>query len=395
MTSIPESVPDDARSKKSVADAFVLFLVSLFLFVTIGRFAQSVSVTFGVFLNLIVVILVPALIYVRLKRLPIAKSLRWRPVRAGIALRCVILGCLGLAIMSAIYLLTIKPVEAVIGVDPWADFWFQVMPTTVPELFIFVLAMAILPALCEESLFSGAILGILEKKGPWKAIICTALLVAVYHMDPWRFLPFFASGMLFGLVTIRTNSTLSAMICHASSNALAFILSFLFRKDDPHDWPYLLIGVGAVLFVLVLIEFLHHTRNTERQTSPLTTAPDKLSARLKWTVAGVIAVLVILVLVVFNVFLHGYYMSTDHPEADIQSGDWFIILDTRYIHADIQPGDVVVIEQGDAMFLRKLVRIDGGIAWVVEKQSETELQEVPISRQDITGKIVYKFSFSK
>lgn len=392
MESIPENLPDDAGSRKSVADAFVLFLVSLFVFNTIGRLTRSAFMTVGIFLNLIVMILVPALIYVRLKRLPIAKALRWRPVGAGIALRCVILGCLGPAIMSAIYLLTVKPVETVIGVDPWANFWSEVIPATVPEVLIFVLAMAVLPALCEEALFRGAILGILEKKGPWKAIIYTALLGAAYHMDPWRFLPFFAFGLLFGLVTIRTNSTLSAMICHGSSNASAFILFFLFRKEDPHDWPYLLIGVGALLFVLVLIEFLHHTRNTERQTSPLATAPSKLSNRLKWTAAGGLAVLTILVFVVFTFFLHVNYMPTDHLAAGINRGDWFIILDTRYIHTDIQPGDIVVIEQGDAMFLRELVRIDGSTAWVVEKQSETELQEVPISRQDITGKIIYKFS---
>ena len=122
MTSIPEDVREDVRSKKSVADAFVLFFVSLLLLSTVGALAFEGSMTVGLFLSEILLILVPALVYVRLKHVPTLKALRLRAVGVGVVLRSAILGCLELPMFLVIYLLTVRSVEAILGPDPSADF---------------------------------------------------------------------------------------------------------------------------------------------------------------------------------------------------------------------------------------------------------------------------------
>ena len=64
----------------------------------------------------------------------------------------------------------------------------------------------------------------------WKGIVYTALLFAAFHISPWGFLPIFGLGVLLGMITIRTNSTIPAMISHACNNAMAFTVAFLYRK---------------------------------------------------------------------------------------------------------------------------------------------------------------------
>jgi len=87
------------------------------------------------------------------------------------------------------------------------------------ELLGVVLAVAVVPAICEETLFRGVILHSLEKKfsADW-AVISTALLFAVFHLDPFAFVPLAALGAYFGFLLIRSQSIVPAMVAHFFNN---------------------------------------------------------------------------------------------------------------------------------------------------------------------------------
>ena len=293
MTGIPKTVSNNVGSKKSVADGFILCAVSLLLIIVVRTAAQMASVSVGPSVVGVFLVFLPALIYVLLKRLALFESLGWKPVSPPIALRCLILGILGWGVVVVIHLATLRPLEAVLGPAPPGGFLTEAVASTIPGLVIFLIMVAVFPGLCEETLFRGTILPILERKGVWRGIVYTALLFAVFHTNPWIFFPAFGLGILLGLVTVRTNSTLPAMICHASTNATTAIVSFLYRRNSEHQ-PYLLVGVFAVLFVVVLIEFLYRTRGIKRQPSPLTAAPDKFVPRLKWIIIATLVTALIL-----------------------------------------------------------------------------------------------------
>ena len=170
--------------------------------------------------------------------------------------------------------------------------------------------MAILPGLCEETLFRGAIQGTFEKRGVWKGVIYAAVLFAVYHLNPWNFIPAIALGVLLGLVTVRTNSILPAMVCHVSNNCMGVIMAFIYRGDE--NEAYLLLGALTVVFALAMWEFLYHTRRATWQPSPLAIAPAHLSRRLKKIAkyaAALLAVLMITAFVGFRAFFRGYRIS--------------------------------------------------------------------------------------
>jgi membrane protease YdiL (CAAX protease family) len=121
-------------------------------------------------------------------------------------------------------------VEKLLGSDPSFDWFIKALPETIAQLGVFLIVMAVLPGLCEETLFRGAIQGTFEKRGVWKGVIYAAILFAVYHLNPWNFIPAIALGVLFGLVTVRTNSILPAMVCHVSNNCMGVISLHLSRR---------------------------------------------------------------------------------------------------------------------------------------------------------------------
>ena len=378
--------------QRAVAGAWLLFSVSLFLVVTVGASAQAVSLTVGLLVTEVFLILLPAMLYVRLKRLPMAKALRWNPVKPGLLVRSAILGVLGWGMAAAVYLTTGRLVEAVLGPDPLPGLLIRVLPKTLPEFGAFLIVMAVLPGLCEETLFRGAIQATFEKKGIWKGVVYTAVLFGAYHMSPWSFLPAAALGLLFGTLTVRTNSTLPAIICHTSSNVTAFTVAFAYREEAKHE-PYLLVGALALLFAAALAEFLYATRHARRQPSPLTTAPANLSRRFTWVAAGGAAGLAILLALALFAMLGltgRYRMTTDHLAPQVNRGDHVLVLKSRYVDLDIQRGDVVAFRRDGHTLLRKVARVDDECIWVVDAPSGTSAAETRLPRREVIGKMIWK-----
>ena len=82
--------------------------------------------------------------------------------------------------------------------------------------------LALLPGICEEMLFRGAVLGLLRKGMPagW-AVWVQAALFSLAHLYGFRLLPTFGVGLATGWLVLRTGSLLPAVLLHTLHNALA------------------------------------------------------------------------------------------------------------------------------------------------------------------------------
>lgn len=375
----------------------MLIAVCMFLVIIFGSLVQAASLPIGLVVTELLLILLPAILYVRFKRLPIAQSLRWKRVKPAMLVRGVILGVLGWGMAAIVYLIASTLVQTVLGPDPVPELLTRALPKTLPEFAAFLIVLAVLPGLCEETLFRGAIQGTFEKKGIWKGVIYTALLFGAFHVNPWSFVSAAGLGLLFGTITVRTNSTLPAIIAHTCNNATACTVAFVFR-DGPEYIPYAIMGVFALLFVGALVEFLCATRRGDRQPSPLTAAPANLSRGGKWGLAGAGAGMVILmVLAIFAAIgITGRYrMTSDHLAPEINRGDIVVVLKSRYVKQDIQPGDVVAVRQHGQVLLRKVARIEDEHIWVVHGPSGTSAAETQVLRRDVIGKMIWKIADPK
>lgn len=96
------------------------------------------------------------------------------------------------------------------------------------SFLIFFFLVAVLAPVAEEGLFRGLILGgFLKRYGVRKAMVASAILFAVFHLDPWSFFTTGALGLLFAWWFTRTRSLLPCILGHAIYNGVPSLLIFL------------------------------------------------------------------------------------------------------------------------------------------------------------------------
>ncbi|MCH7721224.1 MAG: ABC transporter permease subunit [Planctomycetes bacterium] len=84
-----------------------------------------------------------------------------------------------------------------------------------------LLVAALVPAVCEELLFRGLLLGGLSGScRKWSAILLTAMVFAGFHMFFFRFPVTFAVGTLFGYLCWQSRSIWPAIVAHALHNGM-------------------------------------------------------------------------------------------------------------------------------------------------------------------------------
>lgn len=116
----------------------------------------------------------------------------------------------------------------------------------------FLLAFALLPAICEELAFRGLILrGLLQRFRPRTAVIFGGFLFGLYHMNVFQFLPAFFLGTVLGLLTIRSKSLVPAMMLHFLHNAV-FLGSLHLARELDGSLPDWFAAVGPYLIGLSL-----------------------------------------------------------------------------------------------------------------------------------------------
>jgi len=108
-----------------------------------------------------------------------------------------------------------------------------------------LMAFAVLPALTEEFLFRGIIVGEYESHGAGIAIVFSAIVFAMSHFSVVRFPVYFFSGIMLALVLYATRSLLASMLIHMLNNAAVllcekYVLHIVERQN-----------VSLVLFVLI------------------------------------------------------------------------------------------------------------------------------------------------
>jgi Predicted metal-dependent membrane protease len=95
------------------------------------------------------------------------------------------------------------------------------------------LAIGLLAPLAEEIVFRGAILrSLLTTAKPMAAIIISALLFALVHMNPAQMPYAFIAGLLLGWMYWRTGSILPGMAYHWANNSVAYILYHAYPDKD-------------------------------------------------------------------------------------------------------------------------------------------------------------------
>ena len=122
--------------------------------------------------------------------------------------------------------------------------WYKVFEEAFEELahpqWILVIATCVLAPVCEELFFRGLILNGLLKKAKtslqvWGAILFTALLFGLIHMNPWQFIAAMIAGTVMGYVYYGTQSLTNTILMHALNNIISVVVLLYYGKDEPSE----------------------------------------------------------------------------------------------------------------------------------------------------------------
>ncbi len=131
--------------------------------------------------------------------------------------------------------------ESTSGSSPW----YSVILT--------FLVICLVPAVCEEFLFRGAILTNLLPFGRSNAILISALLFGLMHQNFAQFFYAFCAGIVLGLVYERTGSIWSCMILHMTNNFFSTFESEFANVFGSRFSPVALVVLEVAVFAIGLI----------------------------------------------------------------------------------------------------------------------------------------------
>lgn len=109
------------------------------------------------------------------------------------------------------------------------------MPQKIQEFFASMvqlniygyLTIGIAAPILEELIFRGIVLkAFLKKYEPSKAIMWSAVIFGVAHLNPWQFVPAFLIGVFIGWIYWKTQSIWPGIIIHFVNNSFSFALGY-------------------------------------------------------------------------------------------------------------------------------------------------------------------------
>ncbi|MSP59801.1 MAG: CPBP family intramembrane metalloprotease [Myxococcales bacterium] len=226
-------------------ESFILLLVTVGLLATAGGLLQLRFGFFGLALTELLVVAAPMVVAAWAFQVrPEALGLRRASPRA--LLGGLLVGAGGFYLVAAVLewgMEKIAPLPPALRE--------QMRRLIVPEegprpLIVDLAVLALLPAVCEELLFRGALLESWRPAGRIAAVGGAALAFGGFHLSMYKLVPTVALGALAGVVALRAASVAPAMVLHFVNNTLVVVLVRAGHEDPPPPDSV----VGALLCAL-------------------------------------------------------------------------------------------------------------------------------------------------
>lgn len=256
------------RSVLSTGGALALFGMIMLLLISIGSVAQAWRLLVGVLITQWGLILFPTIVFLWFVRIDLRNALSLRRLSwAGLA------GTLLISLSIAALMIEYSVwQDKVMPAPDWMEKIFKDLFSahgqSLPGVLLVVLAISLTPAVCEETLFRGALLsGLRARIGGLGAVILTAVLFGIFHLTIYKLLSTALIGLALGYLVVRTGSIFSGMLMHALNNGMMILLMFMnqppavsdrlfdvntFEKSGLPFWVIIIAVVMLVLGVLII-----------------------------------------------------------------------------------------------------------------------------------------------
>ncbi len=166
------------------------------------------------------ILLTPAIFYVAVVKKEPVESYGVSKVSMGTNIATVFMAFCIIPLVSLINMLSS------FFVDNYVD---NTLTTIVNEnsVIINLIIIALIPAIVEEFIFRGVIFNSYKKRNPFGAVLLSAFLFGLVHMNVNQFSYAFVIGVIFALLTYATGSIIPSIIAHFVINGNSVVMSHL------------------------------------------------------------------------------------------------------------------------------------------------------------------------
>jgi len=246
----PPGFPDLSR-------VMFILLATIGLTFGVGLIGALLGASSWLFL-LEALIILPALVFVIQQRLPFLTIFRIHPVNSKIIFASIILGVSFSVVIDGIDRL----VQLVL---PMPESLQQAMQEalkiqSVSDFIIIVFSAVFLASILEEMLFRGFVQVSFENHlDVTRAVMATAFLFAIIHLNPWGTIQFTLFGIILGVIAWKSNSIIPPVIVHLINNAIALTFTNLpqqniqwYLQNDFINPAILIVAIAATFWGMKL-----------------------------------------------------------------------------------------------------------------------------------------------
>lgn len=288
------------KDKSSIVGANILFALVVLLFVSLGSIVQGKNLIIGLLITEYIIVLLPSLLYLKLKKKPFKKTLRLNRIKFIDVIRVILITIFTYALAVFMQAVFISILNSYSSIEPNN----LALPNKSSQLPMAFLVMAISPGICEEIMFRGVLLDGYRGLGPRRAILLSSFLFAIMHMTIANFIGTFFLGIVFGVMVYKTDSIYSAIIGHITNNTIALGLGYFLTNPNITNLNmqrlanyFLVLLIFAIPVVGNLFENLGNRENiliTEKEEG------NKIDLTSAWIYSPILVVLIIYIYINTN-----------------------------------------------------------------------------------------------
>jgi len=145
-----------------------------------------------------------------------------------------------------------------------------VMTTSWKRLLLNIIVIGMLPAICEEFFFRGALQHIFKRilKNEHAAVWVVGFIFSVIHFQFYGFFPRFILGVIFGYAVLWTGNIWTAVLAHFVNNTSVVIIAFYFARQgkgyealmEVDTYPIIMYLGSFVFSAMIGFAFYHYIK---------------------------------------------------------------------------------------------------------------------------------------
>jgi hypothetical protein len=261
-------------NRPNIFEINLFYLILGFLLLFGGYFVQSREVYSGLLITEYIIILLPNLLYLKIKGYSIKEAIRFNKI----SLKQIIF-----TLLIIVFSYPIAVFLNLVAITILTNFT-PVSPTTVPiptsngEYLLGLFVIALAPGICEEVMFRGTMMLGYDKMGYKKSIFITAILFGIFHFNIMNLLGPTFLGIILGFLVYKTNSILSSMFAHTLNNGIALTIGYFLTKYTSNIDEYMsstpiiseqmqisiiFFGVLTLISIIVVVFLFKHMPTSE------------------------------------------------------------------------------------------------------------------------------------